>query len=100
MAFSEDFEEYFDTDDFSVSATIRVASGEVFTVNGIFDNGYYEAAAGTMGIETLQPSFTTATRWLRDAADGDTVKIADVEYTIRDAKSDGTGITTLTLEVV
>lgn len=85
---------FFSVDDFGVAATY--AGG---TVNGIFDNEFFEADAGGMvAVAIQQPRFLCRTADVSAAAEGDAIVINSVDYTIRVVQPDGTGMTTLVLE--
>ena len=85
---------FFNVDDFGVAATY--AGG---TVNGIFDNEYFEADAGGMvAVAIQQPRFLCRAADVSSAAEGDAIVINSVDYTIRIVQPDGTGMTTLVLE--
>ena len=86
---------FFDVDDFGVAATF---SGS--TVNGIFDNDFIEVETGAgVGIALQQPRFLCRTADISAAVEGDTITISGTAYTIRIVQDDGTGITTLVLEL-
>ena len=81
-------------DDFGVAATY---SGG--TINGIFDNDFVEVdAGGGVGFALQQPRFGCRTADVSTAAEGDTITINAVDYTMRIVQDDGTGMTTLVLE--
>jgi len=81
-------------DDFGVAATYNAT-----TINGIFDNDFVEVDAGVgVGFALQQPRFVCRTADVSTAAEGDTITINAVAYTIRIVQDDGTGMTTLVLE--
>lgn len=85
---------FFSVDDFGVAATYGGG-----TVNGIFDNEFFEAdAGGSVMVAMQQPRFMCRTADIPTAAEGDAIVINAVDYTIRVVQPDGTGITTLVLE--
>lgn len=89
---------FFETDDFGVAATYTPSGGSSSTVNGIFDNEFFEAGLGEVGVAFQQPRFVCRTSDLPNAAEGDAIVINTVAYTIRVVQPDGTGTTTLVLE--
>ena len=92
---------FFDVDDFGVAATYNPSGGSPVTVNGIFDDEFFEADAGGMvGVAIQQPRFQCSTASLPNAAEGDTIVINAVNYVIRVVQRDGTGTTMLVLEEV
>ena len=87
---------FFNVDDFGVAATYNGG-----TVNGIFDNEFFEADAGGMvAVAIQQPRFLCRTSDVSAAAEGDGIVINSVSYVIRVVQPDGTGMTTLVLEEV
>lgn len=91
MPFAEDLTPFFNVEDFGSAALYNGTT----TVNGIFDREYLEALDGVAG---SGPAFTCRTADVPSAANGDTLAIASVTYTVRGVESDGTGVTLLRLE--
>jgi hypothetical protein len=92
---------FFAVDDFGVAATYTPSGGSPVTVNGIFDNEFFEAdAGGTVAVAIQQPRFQCRTSDVASAAEGDAITINSVSYIIRVVQPDGTGVTTLVLEEV
>jgi len=90
---------FFDVDDFGVAATYTASGGSPATVNGIFDNEFFEVeAGGTVAVAMEQPRFTCRTSDVSSAAEGDAITINSIDYTIRVVQVDGTGVTVLVLE--
>lgn len=90
---------FFEADDFAVAATYTPVGGASSTVNGIFDNEFFEAdAGGFVAVATQQPRFVCKTSDVASAAEGDALIVNAVNYTIRIVQPDGTGTTTLVLE--
>ena len=86
---------FFDVDDFGTAATF--AGG---TVNGIFDNDFIEVETGAgVGVALQQPRFICRTADVSSAAEGNAITIGGTAYTIRIVQPDGTGMTTLILEL-
>lgn len=89
---------FFDADDFGVTASYTPSGGSASNVKGIFDNEFFEAAVGDVGVAIQQPRFLCRTSDISAAAEGDAITINSVAYTIRVVQPDGTGVTTLVLE--
>jgi len=90
---------FFDVDDFGVAATYTASGGSPTTINGIFDNEFFEVeAGGTVAVAMEQPRFTCRTSDVSSAAEGDAITINSIDYTIRVVQVDGTGVTVLVLE--
>ena len=90
---------FFGVDDFGVAATYNLQGGGSSTVNGIFDNDFIEVdAGGGIGVAMQQPRFQCRTADISTAAEGDTIVISAVTYTVRIVQDDGTGMTVLVLE--
>lgn len=90
---------FFDADDFGVAATYTPSGGSPATVNGIFDNEFFEVeAGGEIAVAMEQPRFTCRTSDVSTAAEGDSITINSIAYTVRVVQSDGTGVTVLVLE--
>lgn len=91
MMFAEDLTQFFKTADFAVAATWSVGPA---TVNGIFDREYLRA----LGIvDAANPVFVCREADMPTAAQGQTLTIAAVAYTIVGVEPDGTGMLTLQL---
>ena len=92
---------FFGVDDFGTAATYTPSGGSATTVNGIFDNEFFEADAGGMvAVAIQQPRFQCRTSDVSAAAEGDAITINSVAYIIRVVQPDSTGVTTLVLEEV
>jgi hypothetical protein len=89
---------FFDADDFGVTASYTPSGGSASNVKGIFDNEFFEAGVGEVGVAIQQPRFVCRTSDVSAAAEGDAITINSVAYTIRVVQPDGTGVTTLVLE--
>lgn len=87
-------------DDFGVAATYTPSGGAGVTVNGIFDNDIVEVeAGGNIPMAVRQPRFVCRTADITGAVDGDALNVNSTNYTIRVVDHDGTGMTTLSLEI-
>ncbi len=94
MAFTEDLTEFLDTTHgFAVAATYNGTT----TVNGIFDDEYFEVGIGTPGVEGSQPSFICRAADVSAAVQGDTLLIGSTTYTVVNVQPDGTGMIRLVL---
>lgn len=90
---------FFSSDDFGSAATYTPSGGSASTINGIFDKDYALAAIGDgVGVGSNDPRFICRTSDVSSAANGDTIVVNSVTYTVRNVEDDGTGITTLELE--
>lgn len=94
MAFAEDLDVYFDTDDgFAVSATFGASS----TADGIFSNEFIEIG----GVGTTAPTFTTRTTSVSTLAINAQITVNGTAYYCREKRPDETGsVTVLILEQV
>ena len=102
MAFTEELDSFFNTDDFGVAATYTPLGigGAATTVNVIFDREYIEMAVGTPGMEGDQPMALGKAADFPNVKQGDTLYFADLDinYTIVNPKPDGTGLILLVLK--
>ena len=91
---------FLSTDDFGQSATFTPSGGSSSTISGIFDaaDGLVDLG-GRVGITSDSPQFHCRTSDVSSAAEGDALVTGSVTYVIRDVIDDGTGMTTLMLEV-
>jgi len=90
---------FLNTDDFGVAASYTPAGGSATTVNGIFDNEYFETdAGGEVAFALQQPMFHCRTADVASAAEGDAITISGTDYIVRNVRPDGTGMTMLMLE--
>jgi hypothetical protein len=73
--------------------------GKRFTINGIFDNNYQLVDVAEVGFSSSTPIFTIPTAALPcKPVVGDLLFIDCDQYTVRNFKADGTGVTVLVLE--
>jgi hypothetical protein len=98
MAFTEDFSVFFDTDGFASEFTYTPKIGAEITVNGIFDQAFYEVSGGEVGIAGNQPRIVYETLKIPSPLYGDGIRIDGKYYTIVGIQPDGVGTTTLILE--
>lgn len=81
--------------DFGESCT----SGSV-AFTAIFDNEYIDVGQGNVSLETSTPMLTARTADVSTLAHDATIKRSGISYKLRGIHPDGTGITTLILEVI
>ena len=87
--FTEDFSEFFISDEMADDATIGSA-----TVAGIFENQFVEVN----GIEGVRPVFTCAAAEIAKVEHITTIKVKDYTYKVAGIQPDGTGLTSIILE--
>jgi endonuclease YncB( thermonuclease family) len=80
------------TKDFGMVATIGAAS-----VRGIFDDAYQTTSNGF--IESSAPQFQCATADVASVVQGQTITVNAKNYLVTTVQPDGTGVTTLILEL-
>lgn len=96
---SDDLAIFFELDDFGTPAVYTQTNKAPITINGIFDNPHASITATEMMDVTIpKPSFVCRTIDIPTAAEGDTIKINNVTYTVRIVATDGLGVTTLMME--
>jgi hypothetical protein len=96
---ADDLAVFFGIDDFGDAATYTPLAGSPKTVNGIFDEPQASRTVTDMMDVTIPaPQFVCRTSDMPSAAEGDTIVIRAVTYTVRVVMTDGTGVTTLMLE--
>jgi hypothetical protein len=92
MPFAEDLATFFQAGDFAHAATWSAAPAE--PVLGIFDKEYSEPFGQVV---SSRPVFLTRAAALPGIAEGQTLTIDAVAYTIREFQPDGTGLLLVTL---
>jgi len=100
MAFTEDFTEFFNTDDFAVTASYTETGQSAVNVDGIFDDEYLLEEGGSVGFASSTPVFHCATSSVSAAAPNDLITINGTNYTIVNVRPDGSGTTILILTEV
>lgn len=90
MAFTEDLDVFLDEDGFAVSAVLGAA-----TVSVIFDRAWVD----NQGISSTQPVCQGKTSDLGAATQGTVITIGGTAYSVIDNQPDGTGMTTLVLQL-
>lgn len=91
---AEDLSTFFSTDEFADDATIGWDA-----VRGIFDNAYALGGVGPSGMASTQPVFILATALVPPNAVGTELLHNSIAYTIAAHEPDGTGLSTLMLEL-
>lgn len=98
MAFTENLDVFFDTNDFGVEATFTPSGGSASTIEGIFDNEYLAIDGdGQVAVAGTTPVFHCKTADVANAYGG-TLVVNSTTYNIVEVKPDGTGTTMLILE--
>ena len=96
---NDDLSIFFELDDFGAAAVYTQTNKRPITIKGIFDNPHASVTATDMMDVTIpKPSFVCRTVDIPTAAEGDTIKINNVTYTVRVVATDGLGVTTLLME--
>lgn len=94
-----DILDFFEVDDFGEAATYTPLAGSPTTILGIFDAPQASRnATDLLGVTIPSPQFVCRTADTASAADGDTIVIRSITYTVRVVLTDGTGVSTLILE--
>ena len=94
MPMAEDLTPFFAESDFATQAALGGAA-----VLGIFTEPYAVGSVGGLGMATGKPTFELASSDVPANPVGQTLQIGAVSYMVADAQPDGTGVTTLVLEV-
>lgn len=100
MTFESSFDRasMFSPSDWGRKAVYR-NKGKRFTINGIFDSNYQLVDVAEVGFSSSTPIFTIPTAALPcKPVVGDLLFIDCDQYTVRNFKADGTGVTVLVLE--
>jgi len=100
MTFESSFDRasMFSPSDWGRKAVYR-NKGKQFTISGIFDSNYQLVDVAEVGFSSSTPIFTIPTAALPcKPVVGDLLFIDCDQYTVRNFKADGTGVTVLVLE--
>lgn len=100
MTFESSFDRasMFSPSDWGQKAVYR-NKGKRFTISGIFDSNYQLVDVAEVGFSSSTPIFTIPTAALPcKPVVGDLLFIDCDQYTVRNFKADGTGVTVLVLE--
>ncbi len=98
MPFQENFDSFTNPDDFAGCAVYTWQSGQVKTIEGIFDHAYLDLDVGTAGMEGNQPMFLGKECDLIGARQGDTLTLSGKAYSVVGVQPDGTGMVLIKLE--
>ena len=93
MAMAENFAPFFNESDFATSAVLAGV-----TVSGIFADGYAVGGVG-IGMATGRYTFVLPTAAVPVDVVGQGLSVGGTSYVVAAAQPDGTGITTLELEL-
>lgn len=74
--------------------SISLADGRVLNVRGVYSRNSIERQSGRAGVLSRHVTFTFPTRWCEDVAEGDGVRLMDVDYTVKGPPAYG-GVTTI-----
>lgn len=95
MPFTEDFAQYFDTDEFGTEASFTTPN--LGAVNGIFDDEYEQIDFNHHSVDGSNPTFLCTTANITGVGEGSAVTINATNYTVKDRQDDGTGTSMLIL---
>lgn len=98
MAFTEDLDQFLDTDDFAVEAVFSLAPSGTRNVNVIFDTPTQSVDIYDTAIETDAPFVRCKTEDLNGVKINANVQIASVNYKVKRITNDGTGISIVYLK--
>lgn len=94
----ENLDEFLDVGEFADRGTLRLESGEVRPVVGIFDEPFLDAQLGEYQLDTTAPRFMAKERDLVGVTRGDRITVKGRGYDIMShPQIDGTGLATLRL---
>lgn len=97
MAFTEDLDEFFDTDEFADAITITKEDMSVVNLNGIFDNPSDEINVYNTAIETVLPVVRVKTSDISGIKVKNTLTHNTIDYSIERIETGGTGVSFLHL---
>ena len=100
MAFTENYTEFFNTDDFADVAVYTEDGGSPVNINGIFDDDYLLEDGGSVGFASSVPVFQCPTSNVSTAAPNDTLTVLGIDYNITQVRPGDRGITFLILQEV
>jgi hypothetical protein len=91
---------FFNEDDFGTTAVFTLAGGGTVTALGIYENPVASrGVTENMQVTVQAPTFVCRSVDVANVTDGDTVVIDGSNHIVRGIITDGTGVTTLMLEV-
>lgn len=99
MAFTENLDQFFDTDDFAVSAVITLSDASTRAINVIFDSPTQSVDIYDVEIEADAPFLRCKTSDLAGVKNNDTVSVNSQIYKIKKiTNDDGTGVSLIYLK--
>jgi hypothetical protein len=91
---------YLNTDDFAQVATYTPQGGSASTIYGILDQDSADiSGGGEIDVLYSITTFTTRTTYVSSASFGDSLSTGGSNYTVREVRPDGNGMTVLTIEL-
>lgn len=88
----EDLDDFLSLDEFAVTATVALQSGESRQVRGIFDDAFMNAELGEYELDTTQPRLLVKEASAAEIDRGDEVTIGDDTFDVLTGPQvDGTG---------
>jgi hypothetical protein len=97
MAFEEDLSLFLSADEFAVPAQAVTRHSEVVQFQVIFDNGYTGGLVDRF--ESAQPQAQARSADVADLTHGCAFSVNGVDYLVAGLQPDGTGMTTVLLEL-
>ncbi len=91
---TDDLDIFFDNSEFAIDILYNAA-----TIQGIFDNEFFEVVEGSIGVETTIPRVLVKSSDVVGAAHDETMTINSIDYNIVGVQPDGTGLTLIILSV-
>lgn len=98
MAFTEDLDQFFDTDEFAVVATFTKADLSTLQANVIFTDESDQENVFDTAIERHAAYITVPSSYLPGVVRGDGVNVNATDYTIERIEKDGIGMKNLYLK--
>lgn len=98
MAVETDDDRLYMLNDFGIQATYTPSGGSSVAITGIFDKAYREVNGGEVDFSLYEPEFMCRTSDVPSAVEGDVIVCEGITYTVIVVMSDGTGMTTMSLE--
>lgn len=96
--FTEDHDAFFETNGHAIAVTYRPTTGAPTTVNGIFNDEYFDEVEGMVPVESSQPMFYCKLSDVPGVVHGDHIEFNSSDYNVMNVQPDGTGQVVLILE--